>query len=144
MCLIEPRNKAINYYIRCLRKARERYTCQLTSFAAGIEGRRGQAIDRPSGGPCRPIGNLELLTDAQLRVASASKDVLVTGRKGRCSPAAARAKDRERQSGNRGFTVENVTRVGGLVNRGTPARTPLHLPDRQQAFNGIWDALDDR
>ncbi|MGV2287922.1 hydroxyethylthiazole kinase [Trinickia sp. YCB016] len=53
-----------------------------------------------------------------------------------------------REVGNRvadgGDSAENVTRVGGLVNRGNQNKVPLHRKERQDAFDSIWRALNDK
>jgi predicted chitinase len=42
-----------------------------------------------------------------------------------------------------GAMVENVSRIGGIVNRGSANRMPLHDADRRIAFTGIWKFLND-
>jgi predicted chitinase len=42
-----------------------------------------------------------------------------------------------------GSAAQNVARVGGIVNRGSPNRIPLHNVERQHAFDVIWKGVND-
>ena len=53
------------------------------------------------------------------------------------------ARERANSEADGGADARNVTRVGGIVNRGSPARAPLHDQDRQRAFSAIWERLND-
>jgi len=42
-----------------------------------------------------------------------------------------------------GSVVRNITRVGGIINRGRATAVPLHDQERQTAFTAIWSKLND-
>lgn len=53
------------------------------------------------------------------------------------------ARERAGAEASAGFAPVNVTRVGGIVNRGSAGRVPLEDRERQLAFAGIWGRLND-
>lgn len=52
-------------------------------------------------------------------------------------------RERTSSEADAGPAARNVTRVGGVVNRGSAARVPLHDRDRQNAFTTIWGRMND-
>jgi hydroxyethylthiazole kinase len=53
------------------------------------------------------------------------------------------ARERANIEADGGATARNVTRVGGIVNRGSPGSVPLHDDERQEAFSAIWGRIND-
>jgi len=53
------------------------------------------------------------------------------------------ARERANIEADAGSEARNVTRVGGVVNRGSAARVPLHDRERQNVFTAIWERLND-
>jgi predicted chitinase len=51
--------------------------------------------------------------------------------------------ERANHEADGGAAARNVTRVGGIVNRGSPGGVPLHDDERQLAFTAIWERLND-
>ncbi|MDP9990618.1 hydroxyethylthiazole kinase [Variovorax boronicumulans] len=52
-------------------------------------------------------------------------------------------RERANAEADAGVAPRNVTRVGGVVNRGSANRVPLHGAERQAAFTSIWSRLND-
>ena len=53
------------------------------------------------------------------------------------------ARDKVNCEADGGATALNITRVGGVVNRGSASKVPLHNTERQHAFEAIWRNLND-
>jgi hydroxyethylthiazole kinase len=53
------------------------------------------------------------------------------------------ARERANIEADGGATARNVTRVGGIVNRGSSGSVPLHDDERQEAFSAIWGRIND-
>jgi hydroxyethylthiazole kinase len=53
------------------------------------------------------------------------------------------SRERANVEADAGAAARNVTRVGGIVNRGGATKIPLHDAERQATFNSIWGRLND-
>jgi hydroxyethylthiazole kinase len=53
------------------------------------------------------------------------------------------AREKVNREADAGSAAQNVTRVGGLINRGSATHVPLHNTERHDAFNSIWKGLND-
>lgn len=53
------------------------------------------------------------------------------------------ARERASNAADAGSAPADVTRVGGIVNRGSANRIPLHDSERQTVFASIWSRLND-
>lgn len=53
------------------------------------------------------------------------------------------ARERGNAEASAGSAPGHVTRVGGMINRGSANKVPLENAQRQSAFNGIWSRLND-
>ncbi|MFM0478285.1 glycoside hydrolase family 19 protein, partial [Paraburkholderia strydomiana] len=53
------------------------------------------------------------------------------------------ARERVNREADAGPAAQNVTRVGGQVNRGSATHVPLHNIERHLAFDAIWRGLND-
>lgn len=53
-------------------------------------------------------------------------------------------RERANVEADKGSAEGNITRVGGIVNRGSASREPLHDRERRSAFNAIWERLNDQ
>lgn len=53
------------------------------------------------------------------------------------------ARERVNTEADRGAAAREVTRVGGIVNRGSAGRAPRHDAERRAAFSSMWSSLND-
>lgn len=53
------------------------------------------------------------------------------------------SRERANKEADGGAFANHITRVGGIVNRGSAGKLPLHNPERHRAFSAIWSALND-
>ncbi len=53
------------------------------------------------------------------------------------------SRERANVDADAGAAAINVTRVGGIVNRGSATKVPLHDAERQTTFKSIWGRLND-
>lgn len=53
------------------------------------------------------------------------------------------ARERVNAEADAGSAPGDVTRVGGVVNRGNAGRIPLHDSERRNVFSSIWSRLNE-